>query len=96
MRTLRSMCIMSARPGGNTSRPSKQYDRVHKLSQIRTPEEFAVWKQHGAVTSQIIDEITSEVRRLVDSADFDSAHRLSDWCLLLAADAGDPMTRARG
>ena len=49
----------------------------------------------GAITSELIDEIRSEVRRLVASADFDSADRLSDCCLLLAADVGDPLTRAR-
>ena len=35
------------------------------------------------------------VRRHLDSAEFDSAGRLSDWCLLLAADLNDPMIQAR-
>jgi tetratricopeptide (TPR) repeat protein len=60
-------------------------DSVHKLSQIRTPEEFAVWKQHEAVTGELIEEIWSAVRRLLNAGDFDSAHRLSDWFVLLAA-----------
>ena len=68
---------------------------MDKLCQICTPEEFAVWKQHEAVTSELIKEIRSAVRRLVDSADFASPDRLSDWFLLLAADVDDPMTRGR-
>ena len=68
---------------------------MRHLCQIRTREELAAWKQREPITSELIAEIRSTVRRLVESADFDSAHRLSDWLLVLAADVGDPMTRAQ-
>src|SRR5881628_3237111 len=37
----------------------------------------------------------SAVRQLLDSAEFNLACRLADWCVLLAADFNDPMVRAR-
>src|SRR5262249_4440028 len=35
------------------------------------------------------------VRHLLDSAEFDSADRLSDWCLLLSTDLNNPIALAR-
>ena len=35
------------------------------------------------------------VRKRLESADFDSANRLADWCLVLANDLKDPMAQAR-
>jgi CHAT domain-containing protein len=86
---------IAARSGGNTSRPSKQYDRAYTLSQVHTPDEFALWKEGGAITSTLLNEIGSEARRLVEAGDFESAYRLSDWYLRLAGEIRDPAMRAR-
>src|SRR5437879_10566916 len=53
------------------------------------------WKRRHEVNERFISELMMAVRCLLDSAKFDSANRLSDWCLALADGLGDAMVRAR-
>src|SRR2546422_9000924 len=69
-------------------------DLVGELCQIQTPENLSNWKQHHEITDNLIHEVMAAVRRLLENAEFDSAGRLSDWCISLAQDVADPMIRA--
>jgi CHAT domain-containing protein/tetratricopeptide (TPR) repeat protein len=76
-----------------TKKPSN--DLVRELCQIQTPQDLTDWKKHHQVTVHLIDEAMVEVRRLLDSAAFDLAGRLSEWCILLSQEFTDPLIRAR-
>src|SRR2546421_3105821 len=68
---------------------------VLELCHVQTPEDLAHWKQHREITGDLINAVTAEVRRLIDAANFDSAGRLSHWCLLLVQESADPIIKAR-
>src|SRR5256712_2947143 len=72
-------------------------ERNRSLSQL-VPDsagEPRGWKRRHEVNDRFISELMMAVRCLLDSAKFDSANRLSDWCLALADSLGDAMVRAR-
>src|SRR5207249_2198307 len=72
-------------------------ERNRSLSQL-VPDsagEPRGWKRRHEVNDRFISELMRAVRCLLDSAKFDSANRLSDWCLALADSLGDAMVRAR-
>ncbi len=66
-----------------------------EFCEISTPDELRGWKRRHEVNDRFISELMMAVRCLLDSAKFDSANRLSDWCLALADSLGDAMVRAR-
>ena len=68
---------------------------VLELCHVETPEDLTHWKQNREITGPLINAVTAEVRRLIDAANFDSARRLAQWCLLLAQESADPITKAR-
>jgi tetratricopeptide (TPR) repeat protein len=70
-------------------------DLVRELCQVSTSEEFLDWRRNHEITDELINELMLAVRRLLDSAQFDSANRLSDWCLALTIDLKDLMAQAR-
>jgi tetratricopeptide (TPR) repeat protein len=70
-------------------------DLVLDLLQVTNSEEFFRWKQNHEVTDELITALMVAVRRHLDSGEFDSATRLADWCLLLAAEKKDTLTEAR-
>src|SRR2546422_2330847 len=72
-------------------------ERNRSLSQL-VPDsagEPRGWKRRHEVNDRFISELMMAVRCLLDSAKFDSANQLSDWCLALADSLGDAMVRAR-
>src|SRR3989449_6484068 len=72
-------------------------ERNRSLSQL-VPDsagEPRGWKRRHEVNDRFISELMMAVRCLLDSAKFDSANRLSDWCLALADSLGDAMVLAR-
>ena len=69
--------------------------QIRELCQISTPDELYEWKRLHEVSDGLINEAMVAVRHLLDSAEFDSANRLSDWCLLLASERDEPVTQAR-
>src|SRR5437016_1929142 len=72
-------------------------ERNRSLSQL-VPDcagEPRGWKRRHEVNDRFISELMMAVRCLLDSAKFDSANRLSDWCLALADSLDDAMVRAR-
>src|SRR2546425_11973814 len=74
--------------------PSTTDDLIRELCQIETAEELTHWQQHREISVALISALMVEVRRLLDSAKFDSAGRLSDWCILLTERLSDPIIRA--
>ncbi len=70
-------------------------DDVGQLCLISTIEELSLWKQGRPVTDELINKLMATVRQRLESADFKSANRLADWCLVLADDLKDPMAQAR-
>src|SRR6266850_2447289 len=67
---------------------------VDEVCQIQNAEELSNWKQQREITVDLISALMVEVRRLLDSAEFDSAGRLSEWCILLVQGLADPGIRA--
>lgn len=67
---------------------------VDELCQIQTAEELFNWKHQREITVGLISAVMVEVRRLLDRAEFDSAGRLSEWCLLLVQGLPDAAIRA--
>ena len=67
---------------------------VSEISRIQTAGELAAWTQHHEITAELIRNMMSTVRRLLESADFESSGRLSEWCVFLAAELADPVLRA--
>jgi CHAT domain-containing protein len=70
-------------------------DVIRELSRIETPQQLIHWQQQHPITSRDIDDAMAEVRRLVDSAAFEPAGRLAEWCVLLSRELADPLIKAR-
>jgi CHAT domain-containing protein len=77
-----------------SSDPPTPDDLVRELCQIQTAEDLTNWKQGREITVDLISKLMVQVRRLLDSAQFDSAGRLSEWCVLLVQGLADPIIRA--
>src|SRR5438876_2808510 len=71
-------------------------ERNGSLSQL-VPDsagEPRVWKNCHELSDRLINDVMLAVRHLLDSAEFNSANRLSDWCVVLAASLDDPAIKA--
>ena len=69
-------------------------DQIRELCQISNAEELRVWKNCHELSDRLINDVMLAVRHLLDSAEFNSANRLSDWCVVLAASLDDPAIKA--
>ncbi len=70
-------------------------DLVQQLCQIKTSQDLLHWKQHSAVTPELINAMMAAVRRLFEKPDPDTAGRLADWCILLVPDLDDQIMTAK-
>ena len=68
---------------------------VRNLSEIQTPEQLTDWTRNHAVTEEMINEVMVGVRSFLDSGEFQSAMRLSEWCLQLSENVPAVAVRAR-
>jgi CHAT domain-containing protein len=68
---------------------------VRNLSEIQTPEQLTDWMRNHAVTEEMINEVMVGVRSFLDSGEFQSAMRLSEWCLQLSENVPAVAVRAR-
>src|SRR5437867_3403872 len=93
--SLRDEC-MEALDERSTSLPQLVPDSAARdIPEVSFTDELRDWKRQHEVNDRFISELMTAVRSLLDSGKFDSANRLSDWCLELADTLGDAMVRAR-
>src|ERR1700719_3232500 len=70
-------------------------DLVRQICLIHTSDDLTAWKQDHKITIDLIHNVMTEVRRLLEIAEFEPAGRLSEWCMLLVEELPDPGLRAR-